>query len=106
VQVHYDEGVAIHIGPESCAGGREAVREALTGGRIGQPSSRERWVISGCRRCWGGGRQHGLTRYASISPARRGRRTWHVHTLFVDGNREISGLTPDGFAVPGPYREG
>ena len=31
VRVHYDEGVAIHIGPESCAGGREAVREALTG---------------------------------------------------------------------------
>ena len=32
VRVHYDEGAAIHIGPESCAGGREAVREALTGG--------------------------------------------------------------------------
>jgi hypothetical protein len=31
VRVHYDEGAAIHIGPESCAGGREAVREALTG---------------------------------------------------------------------------
>jgi hypothetical protein len=30
VQVHHNEGVAIHIGPESCAGGREAVREALT----------------------------------------------------------------------------
>src|SRR5712691_5496356 len=37
VQVHYDEGVAIHIGPESCAGGREAVREALTGECAGQP---------------------------------------------------------------------
>ncbi len=28
VQVPYDEGVANHIGPESCAGGREATREA------------------------------------------------------------------------------
>jgi hypothetical protein len=37
VRVHYDEGVAIHIGPESCAGGREAVREALTGECAGQP---------------------------------------------------------------------
>src|ERR1700719_2424203 len=37
VRVHYDEGVAIHIGPESCAGGREAVREALTRECAGQP---------------------------------------------------------------------
>ena len=37
VRVHYDEGVAIRIGPESCAGGREAVREALTGECAGQP---------------------------------------------------------------------
>ena len=41
VKVRYSEGVAIHTDPESCAGHcREAVREALTGGRIGQPSSR------------------------------------------------------------------
>jgi hypothetical protein len=39
VQVPYDEGVATRIGPESCVGGREAVREALTGVRVGQPSS-------------------------------------------------------------------
>jgi hypothetical protein len=42
VQVHCDEGVAIRIGPESCAGVREGAGEALTGGRTGQPSSRER----------------------------------------------------------------
>ena len=28
MQVHYDEGVAIHIGPEPCAGAREGVGEA------------------------------------------------------------------------------
>jgi hypothetical protein len=39
VQVPYDEGVANHIDPESCTGGREAAREALTGGRVGQPLS-------------------------------------------------------------------
>jgi hypothetical protein len=39
VQVPYDEGVAFHIGPESCAGGREAAREALAGVRVGQPVS-------------------------------------------------------------------
>jgi hypothetical protein len=42
VQVRCSEGVAIHTGPESCAPGREARGEALTGGRMGQPSSRER----------------------------------------------------------------
>ena len=47
VRVHYDEGVAIHIGPESCAGGREAVREALTGECAGQPLSHEKDDIPG-----------------------------------------------------------
>jgi len=42
VQVRCSEGVAIHTGPESCASGREARGEALTGERIGQLSSRER----------------------------------------------------------------
>ena len=37
MQVSHDEGVAIHIGPESCAVAREGFGEALTGGRIGQP---------------------------------------------------------------------
>jgi hypothetical protein len=53
VQVPYDEGVAIHIGPESCAGAREGFGEALTGERIGQPLSRERvsfWVPTPCIR--------------------------------------------------------
>ena len=36
VRVPYDEGVANHIGPESCAGVREGVSEALTGERTGQ----------------------------------------------------------------------
>jgi hypothetical protein len=52
VQVSHDEGVAIHIGPESCAVAREGFCEALTGGRIGQPLSRERvlfWVPTPCK---------------------------------------------------------
>ena len=51
MQVPYDEGVAIHIGPESCAAAREGLSEALTGGCIGQPLSRERflfWVPTQC----------------------------------------------------------
>ena len=47
VKVRHDEGLAIHIDPESCAVTREGLGEALTGERIGQPSSRGRGIISG-----------------------------------------------------------
>jgi hypothetical protein len=33
VEVHHDEEVANRINPESCAGGREGISEALTGER-------------------------------------------------------------------------
>jgi hypothetical protein len=39
VQVHCNEGVANHIGPEPCAGAREDVGEASVGERIGAPLS-------------------------------------------------------------------
>jgi len=39
------EGLASHNGPESCAGGREAAREALTGVRTGRVLSREKGAI-------------------------------------------------------------
>jgi hypothetical protein len=47
VRVHYDEGVANHIGPEPCAGIREGVGEASAGVRAGQPLSREIVLIPG-----------------------------------------------------------
>src|SRR5882762_11162939 len=57
VKVRYSEGVAIHTDPESCAGHcREAVREALIGGRTGEVLSGESNVVRGadavvaCRR--------------------------------------------------------
>jgi len=42
VQVRCTEGLASHSDPESCAGIREGVSEALTGERAGQPLSCER----------------------------------------------------------------
>ena len=39
MQVHYGEGIAIHIGPEPCARVREDAGEASAGERIGHPSS-------------------------------------------------------------------
>ena len=35
MEVHYDEGIAIDIGPEPCAGLREGVGEASAGEYIG-----------------------------------------------------------------------
>ena len=45
-----DEGLASHIGPESCAGARKDTGEALTGGRVGWVLSREINQRPGCRR--------------------------------------------------------
>jgi hypothetical protein len=50
MKVPYDEGLASHIGPESCVCGRKAAVEALTGVRVGQVLSRERGSSSGCGR--------------------------------------------------------
>jgi RNA-directed DNA polymerase len=41
----YDEGVASHIGPESCAKGRKSLSEALTGVRAGRLLSREMVLV-------------------------------------------------------------
>jgi hypothetical protein len=104
VQVPCDEGVAIHIGPESCAGAREGLGEALTGGRIGQPLSRESflfWVPTQCilRKATRPGRA-----IASARTTRRGQRPWHVQTLLA---REPGDLAIDRSATAaGPHREG
>ena len=47
MQVHYDEGVAIYIGPEPCVGVREGGDEASVGEGIGQPLSRESLLVPG-----------------------------------------------------------
>jgi hypothetical protein len=92
VQVHRDEGVANHIGPEPCAGVREDAREASVGERIGQPLSRDRLLISGAdtfRTVEGNTFWRAI---ASARTARRGRRPWHVRTLLA---REPGDLQSD-----------
>ena len=83
MQVYYDEGVAIHIGPEPCVVAREGKDEASAGERIGQPLSHERNSSRGAdavRRAEGNtdGRVS-----ASARTSRRGHRPWHVRTLFA-----------------------
>ena len=103
MQVHYDEGIANHIGPEPCAGIREDVGEASVGERTGQPLSRESLKVSGADVV-------GLTEgnmdgrvIASARPTRRGQRNWHVRKLVA---REPGGLGFDlRMDTVGPHRE-
>jgi hypothetical protein len=92
VQVPYDEGVANHIGPESCAVAREDHGEALTGERIGQPLSRERvsfWVPTPCK--WWKATHPGATARASGRPGVV--RDPGMCRRSLRGNREVSRLT-------------
>src|SRR5271157_465931 len=96
VQVHHDEGVANRIDPESCAVAREGISEALTGERTGQPLSRESTLIPGADVVpVTEGNTDGRD-IASAQTARRGRRPWHVRTLFA---REPGDLAIDRSAT-------
>ena len=103
MQVHHDEGVANRIDPESCADTREGIGEALTGERTGQPLSRESTLILGADVVpLTEGNTDGRD-IASAQTARRGRRHWHVRTLFA---REPGDPTSDQRRVAGLVRIG
>jgi RNA-directed DNA polymerase len=97
----YGEGLATHTGPESCAAGREAVGEALTGVRAGPVLSRE--IIG---QLWGadvvetGGRPHRLRRYRKTQPAPARSETRCTHGNTSHGNREIP-YPPEAGGVAG-----
>ena|SRR5579864_4523676 len=95
MKVLYIEGLANHIGPESCIGVRKAAGEALTGGRAG-------WVLSceinapprggllrGADVLEIGGRQNPERRHGETSrdPARS--KTPRMYECTLLGNREI-----------------
>ena len=104
MQVHYDEGVANHIGPEPCVDAREGIGEASAGDCIGQPLSRESGFIPGADAVLlAEGNTNGRVN-ASAWTTWRGRRPWHVRTLLA---REPGGLTRDRLRLrTGPHREG
>ena len=75
MRVRHDEGVAIHIGPEPCAGIREGAGEASAGEGIGQPLSRERSLVPGADAFQIA--EGDMAGRASARTARRGRRPSH-----------------------------
>jgi hypothetical protein len=91
VQVPSSEDLANRTVPESCGAYREVCREALTGVSIGQPLSRENYNQGADAINAAEGNTTESVIASSLS-ALRGPRPWHVDTLLVHGNREISSL--------------
>ncbi len=89
MQVHHDEGVATHIGPEPCGRAREGTTEASVGEPVGQPSSRESLKVPGADVVTN---TEGNTRAGvSASLCRPGVvKDPGMQTRSVRGNREIS----------------
>ncbi|MER8963611.1 hypothetical protein NKI24_32910, partial [Mesorhizobium sp. M0701] len=83
MEVHCDEGIAIHIGPEPCADIREDAGEASVGECIGQPLSHEREFVPDADAVnLAEGEMDGRV-FASACSIRRGLRPWHVRKLLV-----------------------
>lgn len=101
MQVHCDEGVASHIGPEPCAGIREDVGEASVGEHTGQPLSRDRNSVPGADAVSLAEGNTGGCASASARRTRRGRRTWHACTLFArePGDLQSDRQRPYGLAA-------
>ena len=105
MQVHYDEGVATHIGPEPCAGVREGVGEASAGERIGQPLSRERMFNSDADAVL---RAEGNTE-GSTDRERPSGPAWSEPLACAEAPCAGTGrshVRPMGACPPGPHREG
>ncbi len=87
----YIEGVATHDVPESCAGSREGVGEALTGARTGWDIEPRNPIDRGADAVHSGGRPHSLARYRKLQadPARS--KTLCMCGTSMRENREIPG---------------
>ena len=105
MQVHCDEGIANHIGPEPCAGVREDVGEASVGERIGQPLSLENAFDLGADAVVKAESNTSERAIASARTTRRGRRHWHVRTLVAREPGDLgSDQSPYGLARIGKAR--
>lgn len=91
------KGRANHIGPESCAAGREARDEALTGASVGQVLSRESPLIRDADAVRVAEGSMAGCAIASALPVPRGLRPWHGDETSCSG-------TGRSHARPAPER--
>jgi hypothetical protein len=103
VRVRRDEGVAIRVGPEPCAGIREGVGEASAGECAGQPLSRVSDFLRGADTVTfvEGNTDGHVTASVCLTP--RGLRPWHVRMLLA---REPGDLQLDHLPCNGMVRIG
>ncbi len=106
MKVRYNEGVAIHIGPEPCIVGREVRDEASAGERTGQPLSREIVINPGADVVHLTEGKIGGRVIASARRTRRGLRPWHVRTLLVREPGDLWIGHRPCWGWDGPQREG
>ena len=104
MQVHRDEGIANHIGPEPCVVIREDGGEASVGVRAGQPLSRDRKLVPGADAVCVAEGHMSVRDNASARMTRRGRRTWHARTLLAREPGDLGADQPQYRA--GPHRGG
>lgn len=101
MKVSCDEGVASHVGLESCVGGREAAGEALTGVRAGRVSSLENSFLRCADALLLGGRQQRMSRQREGQTHAAWSKTPCTHASTSQGrqslpfgSREIPGSAP------------
>jgi hypothetical protein len=100
MRVPYGEGLASHIGPESCVCSCKAVSEALTGESAGQVLSRESSSLRGVDDVKPIGRQNRIHRYRKVYFGLAWSKTLCTNGSFPHGNREIPYLaSADGAKV-------
>ena len=96
----HDEGLAIHIGPESCAGIGNGISEALTGESVGWVLSPEIKVsVPGADGLLMRGRQNRVNRYGEVYTDPAGSETPCMHGSSLSGNREALSLTLEDCAT-------
>ena len=107
MKVPYDEGLAAHIGPESCVYARKCIGEALTGGMRAGLLSCESFKIQGADVVHRSGRQHQRHRYGEMRLDPAWSENLCTYTSFSIGNREVPRLAfGDGKEVVAVNPEG
>ena len=91
MRVSCNEGVASHVGPESCGDDRKVVVEALTGESAGRVLSLENFILPSADVVMTGGRQQLASRYRKGFPYSAWSETLRTHRSISRGSREIPG---------------
>ena len=96
MQEPHIEGVANHDDPESCAGFREGVGEALTGARTGRDIEPRHPIDRGADVVHTGGKPHRLARDRKFQTGPARSKTLRMCGTSMRENREIPGFPASG----------